>query len=242
MKKLIVFASVFLLSIFVVEEVKAQCPFGGKVNCEGECGRFTDDNSDGFCDFGALEKAKEVEPEPVQEPQNQVQEQQEKKEPATTAAQSKKESKTKEIVKTEPIVEQEKQQTEVQTSETLTLQSETQTEELVEKKKNTPKPYNVLLITGICLAAYLLTFILVKLGKIKKITHRKIWNLALLITCLVSCLLGFVLALQINYRFGMNCFRDFLKLHVEFGIAMTVVAFFHIIWHLKYYKNLFKKS
>ena len=75
----------------------------------------------------------------------------------------------------------------------------------------------------------------------KKITHRKIWNAILLITALMSCLLGFLLAVQLNYRFGMSWFSPILKLHVEFGIAMTIVAFFHVVWHLKYYKNLFKK-
>ena len=129
-----------------------------------------------------------------------------------------------------------------QDSEQTTLSStQTIVEQKPLEKKNTPKPYNVILISLFCLAAYLLTYISVKAGKMKKITHRKIWNAILLITALVSCLLGFLLAVQLNYRFGMSWFSSILKLHVEFGIAMTIVAFFHVVWHLKYYKNLFKK-
>ena len=36
----------------------AQCPFGGKVNCQGACGRFTDENGDGYCDSAILENVK----------------------------------------------------------------------------------------------------------------------------------------------------------------------------------------
>lgn len=248
MRKLIVFVSIFLLSTFVSEEVKAQCPFGGQINCEGECGRFTDDNGDGFCDFGTVETAKPTPQSTEQVEQNandSIKTQQNlpaTKETTTQVKKTDSQSKQSSANTEQKEVELQQEASQSMTSQPIALQTETATEEEVEKKKNIPRPYNALLITGICLAAYLLTFVLVKLGKIKKITHRKIWNVVLLFTCLVSCLLGLVLALQINYRFGMDYFRDLLKLHVEFGIAMTVVVIFHIIWHLKYYKNLFKKS
>ena len=39
--------------------IQAQCPFGEKYNCLGECGRFYDENGDSFCD-NSLVKAEEV--------------------------------------------------------------------------------------------------------------------------------------------------------------------------------------
>ena len=36
--------------------LQAQCPFGEKVNCTGECGRFFDENGDSFCDNGLVQK------------------------------------------------------------------------------------------------------------------------------------------------------------------------------------------
>ncbi len=72
----------------------------------------------------------------------------------------------------------------------------------------------------------------------RKITHRKIWNIMLLITALVSCLLGFFLVIQINYGLKMDWLRTVKYYHVQFGIAMTVIAVFHIFWHLNYWKNI----
>ncbi len=205
--------------------LKAQCPFGEKYNCTGECGRFYDENGDSFCDNGLIQK-EEIATETIttqieEEKPKQVEKQTEKKQIV---------EQVKEEI--EPIIT-----TQTQTQETVSLK-----EEVKQEKKKTKKPYNIILITTIVLFAYLLTFILVKTGKMKKLSHRKIWNVILLITFLVSCLLGFILALQINYGFCMEWFRDFLYWHVEFGVAMTLIALIHIIWHYKYYTTMISKK
>ena len=130
----------------------------GRVDCTGECGRMTDENGDGFCDFGALS-----EPE-------------------------------------------------------------------------TPnRPYLFVEITIATLALYMLSSMLSKMGKFKKITHRKIWNYLLLITFLVSALLGLWLVVLINYELDTEFFKSYLTWHVDFGIAMSVVGIIHFIWHWNYY-------
>ena len=142
-----------------------------------------------------------------------------------------------------PIVQQEKE--EIQPIITTQTQAEQITPikaEVKQETKKTKKPYNIILISSIVLLASLFTFILVKAGKLKKLSHRKIWNVILLITFLVSCLLGFLLALQINYGFCMDWFRTFLTWHVEFGIAMTIIAVIHIEWHYKYYTTMISKK
>jgi hypothetical protein len=205
--------------------LQAQCPFGEKVNCTGECGRFYDENGDSFCDNGLVQKEETI------------------TETITTQVEEVKPK--QEVKKTEPkpIVQQEKEEIQPITATlTTTEQIAPIKTEIQPEKKKTQKPYNIILITSIVLLAYLLTFILVKAGKLKKLSHRKIWNVILLVTFLVSCLLGFLLALQINYGFCMDWFRSFLKWHVEFGIAMTLIAVIHIVWHYKYYTTMISKK
>ena len=215
------FAMLFLMPF----TLQAQCPFGEKVNCTGECGRFYDENGDSFCDNGLVQKEETItetittQVEEV-EPKQEVKKQEEK-----------------------PVIQQEiKLEEPIITTQTQTEQIIVEKTEIQPEKKKTKKPYNIILITSIVLLAYLLTFILVKAGKLKKLSHRKIWNVILLITFLVSCLLGFLLALQINYGFCMDWFRSFLKWHVEFGIAMTIIAVIHIVWHYKYYTTMISKK
>lgn len=76
----------------------------------------------------------------------------------------------------------------------------------------------------------------------KKISHRKIWNILLLITGLVSCLLGFFLVIQINYNLKMDWLWTIKLYHVQFGIAMTVIMVIHILWHTNYWKSIFNSK
>lgn len=71
-------------------------------------------------------------------------------------------------------------------------------------------------------------------------THRKIWNFFLLITFLVSAILGILLVIKINYGWQIPL-PNSLFWHVEAGIAMTIVSIFHILRHWKYFKNYLKK-
>lgn len=216
----------------------AQCPFGGKVNCQGACGRFTDENGDGYCDFAILENVKnetkkntdETAKEKNETPIRSKTDLQAGKQTTETVDQNRdaKEQQRMEDFEEEVIIEENPVETPV-IEQTPTPQA------------NKAKPYSVITVSLICLCAYFFTFALVKGGKMKKMTHRKIWNSILLITCLVSCLLGFLLAIQLNYHFGMQWLGTILKLHVEFGIAMTIIAIIHIIWHWKYYMNIFKR-
>ena len=216
----------------------AQCPFGGKVNCQGACGRFTDENGDGYCDFAILENVKnETKKDAIETA----------KEKNETSIRSKTDLQAgKQTTETDDQNRDAKEQQRMEDFEEEVVIEENPEETPVIEQAPTPqankaKPYSVITISLICLCAYFFTFALVKGGKMKKMTHRKIWNSILLITCLVSCLLGFLLAIQLNYHFGMQWLGTILKLHVEFGIAMTIIAIIHIVWHWKYYMNIFKR-
>lgn len=218
---------VFGIALFFLMpfSIQAQCPFGEKYNCLGECGRFYDENGDSFCD-NSLVKAEEV------QTQTQTTEIVEEEYEKIVAQPKKKQIVQEEIKVEEPII----------TTQTAAEQIIPEKAEIQPEKKKTRKPYSIILISSIVLISYFATYLLVKAGKMKKLSHRKLWNVILLLTFLASCLLGFVLALQINYGFCMDWFRNFLKWHVEFGIAMTLIAVIHIIWHYKYYINMISKK
>jgi len=102
--------------------------------------------------------------------------------------------------------------------------------------------YNFFLISAIVLGFYFISFLLVKFKKITQIQHRHFWNIILLITFLISCLLGLFLAFSIDQQLSLKFYLPFIWYHVEFGIIMSLIALFHIFWHLPYYKSLFQKK
>jgi hypothetical protein len=102
--------------------------------------------------------------------------------------------------------------------------------------------YNFYLITIITLIAYFLSFYLTKTKKITQIQHRRFWNFVLLITFLASCLLGLFLAFSVDNKLSLSWYLPLIWYHVEFGIVMSLVSIFHILWHIPYYKSYFSKS
>lgn len=95
--------------------------------------------------------------------------------------------------------------------------------------------YHFFPILILSVAAYLFSLLLVRLHKMALITHRRIWNYLLLISFLISGLLGAVLAFFIDYKLSVAWYREFLWLHVEAGLAMACISVFHIIWHGRYF-------
>ena len=100
--------------------------------------------------------------------------------------------------------------------------------------------YYLLTISVIVFVAYIISFFLSRISIIKKSTHKKVWNLLLLITFLITAILGIILVIQINYKLNFPLINKILIWHVNFGISMTIIAIFHLSWHLKYFKNIFK--
>lgn len=96
-------------------------------------------------------------------------------------------------------------------------------------------------IVFILITFYLVSLLISKKKK-KKSQHRKIWNILLLITFLISGIFGILLVLRINYGIEIPSYSNLLFWHVEFGIAMTIISIFHITWHWKYFKNIIIKK
>lgn len=72
--------------------------------------------------------------------------------------------------------------------------------------------------------------------------HRKIWNILLAFSFLLTALAGLFLALQINYKWDIPFVSTILKWHVEFGIGLAATGLIHFVWHLAYFSNIFKKK
>lgn len=226
MRKKFFAAILFLFAFCMNSQAQQDCDV---IDCPGQCGRFIDQNGDGFCDHGGLSKPTA---EPVQN--------------ADTAKPEKVAAKGKTVVKpsvstTDIAVEKDAEKAKPQA---LTVQTDTTTEKEVvpateeQLKQRRKSPYDLLLISGLTLVLYAFSAILVKVNVLKKATHRKIWNVVLLVTAIVSCLSGFFLVIQINYGIAMQSMRTFRYWHVQFGIPMTIVAVIHILWHINYWKSL----
>lgn len=237
------FIAIFVITAQVgFSQVQQDC---GALDCPGRCGRFIDQNGDGFCDHGRVSApAKPVEETVIETPI--IEATPKKAEKAETPA-----KKTEEQHKCQEGTCSGEHNcahhegchhcnhAEVEDPETAAVPTET--EEPAEPVK-TKSPYSLILISSLTLGLYLISFILVKANVWKKATHRKVWNILLLITGLVSCLLGFFLVIQINYNLKMDWFWTVKVYHVQFGIAMTIVVVIHILWHMNYWKSIFRKK
>jgi hypothetical protein len=101
--------------------------------------------------------------------------------------------------------------------------------------------YQTIPIILVIITIYILSIFLVKTNKITLFQQRRFWNFILLITFLISGILGLILAVSIDQKINFGWYLPFLKLHVKFGIAMSLVSIFHLFWHLPYYKTIYKK-
>ena len=89
------------------------------------------------------------------------------------------------------------------------------------------------------LIIYLISYAFCKTGIYTLQFHRKLWNTLLALVFIITAGAGIFLALQITYKWNIPQIKEFLKWHVETGIAMAFTGIFHFAWHLPYY---FKKS
>ncbi len=103
-------------------------------------------------------------------------------------------------------------------------------------------PYLIYPIGVLLLILYLVTLSLSRLSFIKLATHRKIWNVMLLLAFFGTAVIGLILAIQVNYKLRIPFIKQLLTIHVDFGIGMTAIAVFHFLWHWNYYMNILKKK
>jgi hypothetical protein len=87
---------------------------------------------------------------------------------------------------------------------------------------------------------YSLTWILSHKRILSSVFHRRIWNLVLLVSTMISALLGLFLIMRIDFNINLTLPFNMLFWHVEAGIALGIVAVFHILWHWRYFAKMLK--
>jgi len=121
----------------------------------------------------------------------------------------------------------------------ITNTQETNNENLIINNKQNKMIYHLVPISLILILLYFITYIISKKKIISIIDHKKIWNVLLLITFLISGILGIILIIEINFRITIPLPFNMLFWHVEIGIAMFVICTLHIIERWNYFKNIF---
>ena len=102
--------------------------------------------------------------------------------------------------------------------------------------------YHFFTILIVLVAIYSISYFMAKNKKITFVIHKMIWNYVLLINFILSGLIGSILAFLIDNKYSIIWYKQALWVHVEFGIAMTIVAIFHVIWHFGYYKAMLRSN
>lgn len=100
--------------------------------------------------------------------------------------------------------------------------------------------YGFLPITVICLLIYFVSYFLTKTKYLKFVKHRRIWNLILLVTFLIAGTLGIFMTVIYSFELNVNIPYTLLQIHVGVGTVWFIIAFFHFLWHLTYFKKAIK--
>lgn len=101
--------------------------------------------------------------------------------------------------------------------------------------KETEDRYNFFPISIATILLYSVTFVLAKMKRIPLVLHRKIWNYVLLISFIVSGVLGLLLTFRISTGINIPLPFNMLFWHVEGGIVMGIISVFHVLWHTRYF-------
>ena len=105
----------------------------------------------------------------------------------------------------------------------------------------TKNKYPLSMIVIVTSLLYSVTYILAQNKTITIVMHKKIWNSVLIVSFLATSILGIVLIIRINSGNAYALPFNVMYWHVVTGIVMMTVTAFHMGWHWRYYKNLFKK-
>lgn len=97
--------------------------------------------------------------------------------------------------------------------------------------------YHLIPISLLLIILYAITRILSRKKIISVINHRKIWNVLLLISFLISGIFGIILIVEINFETNFLLPFNILFWHVEIGIAMFIICVIHIIERWRYFKK-----
>lgn len=95
--------------------------------------------------------------------------------------------------------------------------------------------YPLITISFIIFTGYFITWLFSVWKIFPHKDHLKFWNYILLITFLISGIIGLISVVKINYKLDIPGYEQLLRWHVNFGIAMALISFFHLFTNFSYY-------
>lgn len=107
-------------------------------------------------------------------------------------------------------------------------------------KKNRMSIYGFIPVVLISLFVYTVSYLFTKTKYLNFPTHRRIWNLLLLIAFIVAGTIGIFMSLIYSFELDVEIPYAMLQIHVGFGMVWFVIALFHFLWHLTYFKKAIK--
>ncbi|MGM0551375.1 MAG: hypothetical protein ACQESW_09865 [Bacteroidota bacterium] len=102
-------------------------------------------------------------------------------------------------------------------------------------------PYPVFLFLGLTIGLYIISWLFTRFSSFRFPDHRRIWNLLLAMAFLVTGSMGLVMGMSIVLDRIPEGMSTLLKIHVSAGMVWVVIAFFHFIWHLKYFRKALQR-
>ncbi len=102
--------------------------------------------------------------------------------------------------------------------------------------------YHILPIGVGLILAYFFSLAGMRLGIFRRGDHRRFWDILLLLAFLTTAGIGILLAVQANYKIPLKAHDTWMLIHVDAGIAMAIIAIFHLTWHLWFYVAIFSRK
>ncbi|MGF7119318.1 hypothetical protein [Methanobacterium oryzae] len=98
--------------------------------------------------------------------------------------------------------------------------------------------YEFISISLVIIILYLITYVLYNENIITKSVHIKIWNIIILVNCLILVILSLILTIFVEYSISTFLASTILFWHVEFGMALVPIALIHIYFYWKSFKKI----
>lgn len=98
--------------------------------------------------------------------------------------------------------------------------------------------YEFIPISLIVIILYMITYVLYKENVTTKASHIRIWNIIILITCLILVLLSLILTIFVEYSISTSLASILLFWHVEFGIALVPITLIHIYFYWQPFRKI----
>jgi membrane protein implicated in regulation of membrane protease activity len=98
--------------------------------------------------------------------------------------------------------------------------------------------YEFIPVSLIVIIVYLITHVLYKENVTTKAVHMKIWNIIILINCIILITLSFIFTVIIEYSISTPLASTVLFWHVEFGLALVPVSLIHIYFYRKSFRKI----